>query len=220
MNNFRLIWIFYTILCLFFYIGCVGPPEPDHWMEENYPGVTNSESFFKFQINSNNFSFSKNYTLDMNFDSTSSLTIILIVSEYSNSNQKDDTIRVINWNGEEKLYDYNNNGDSTEVLFEFIDSNSNNSWDMGIDSPLNDYNENGDSTEIVFEFDESFPNGAYDQGNGPRDILDSPFMIEKIETFEYSRQIDPYDYYPKIIDISLSDFTGVIELYIIKIDIQ
>ena len=111
MNKFCLIWIFNTILCLFFYIGCVGPPEPDHCMEENYPGVTNSGSFFKFQINNNNFYFSKNYTLDMNFDSTSSLTLILIVSEYSNSNNKDDTIRVFNWNGEEKLYDYNNNGD-------------------------------------------------------------------------------------------------------------
>jgi uncharacterized protein YxeA len=152
----------------------------------------------------------------MNFDSTSSLTIKLIVSEYSNSNNKDDTIRVFNWNGEEKLYDYNNNGDSTEVLFEFEDSNLNDSWDMDIDSPLNDYNDNGDSTEVLFEFEDSFQNGVYDQGNGPRDILDSPFMIKKIETFEHSRQIDPYDYYPEIIDISLSNFTGVIELFIYK----
>ena len=45
-------------------------------------------------------------------------------------------------------------------------------------------------------------------------------MIKKIETFEHSRQIDPDDYYPEKIDISLSDFTGVIELYIIKNDIQ
>ena len=216
MNNFCLIWIFSTILCLFFYIGCVGPPEPDHWMEENRPGVTNSESFFSFQINSKNFSFNDHYTLDMNFDSTTSLTIKLIVSEYSNSNNKDDTIRVFNWNGEEKLYDYNNDGDSTDVLFEFEDSNLNYSWDMDIDSPLYDYNNNGDSTDVLFEFEDSFQNGVYDQGNGPRDILDSPFMIEKIETFEHSRQIDPYDYYPEIIDISLSNFTGVIELFIYK----
>ena len=30
-------------------LSCVGPPDPDHWLYENSPGVVYTESSFKFE---------------------------------------------------------------------------------------------------------------------------------------------------------------------------
>ena len=38
-------------------LSCVGPPGTNHWLVNNYPGVVNTESLFKFELKGDNFSF-------------------------------------------------------------------------------------------------------------------------------------------------------------------
>ena len=85
MINFRLIWIFYTILCLFFYIGCVGPPE-----DEYGPVVTNRPKLFKYNLycDDEKYSSEDSYELDLVLlDSLHKVITSLIVSDYAGSNQ-------------------------------------------------------------------------------------------------------------------------------------
>ena len=51
MNNFRLIWITPSILWLFFCIGCVGPPETEYGLVENFPVVINTQNVFTYSLN-------------------------------------------------------------------------------------------------------------------------------------------------------------------------
>ncbi|SVB89959.1 uncharacterized protein METZ01_LOCUS242813, partial [marine metagenome] len=51
---------------------------------------------------------------------------------------------------EEKIDDYNADGDSVDIVFEFSDDNDNGAWDEG--EIKFDYNANGDSAEIIYEW--------------------------------------------------------------------
>jgi hypothetical protein len=51
---------------------------------------------------------------------------------------------------EEKIDDYNADGDSVDIVFEFSDDNDNGAWNEG--EIKFDYNANGDSAEIIYEW--------------------------------------------------------------------
>ena len=51
MNNFRLIWITPSILWLFFCIACIGPPETEYGLVENFPVVINTQNVFTYSLN-------------------------------------------------------------------------------------------------------------------------------------------------------------------------
>ena len=92
MNNFRLIWIFYTILCLFFYIGCVGPPE-----DEYGPEVDNTQDLFIYSLNGEKYSSEDSYELNLSLsDSIHKVITRLIVSDYAGSNRDTSIITVEN----------------------------------------------------------------------------------------------------------------------------
>jgi len=63
---------------------------------------------------------------------------------------------------EEGVQDTNNDMDSIDVLFEFIDADTNGVWSEAIDSLLIDYNGDGDSLDVIFEFIDSNNNGVWD----------------------------------------------------------
>ena len=54
---------------------------------------------------------------------------------------------------ENKLIDYNNDGDMIDVVYEFNDINSNGIWDDG-ENTIFDYNTDGDLEDILFEFED------------------------------------------------------------------
>ena len=97
MNKFCLIWIFYTIICLFFCVGCVGPPEPDHWMEENFPVVINTQNVFTYSLNGGKYSSEDSYELNLSLSDTLHKVITsLIVSDYAGSNRDTTIVTVEN----------------------------------------------------------------------------------------------------------------------------
>ena len=61
---------------------------------------------------------------------------------------------------EDKLMDYNSDGDMVDVVYEFNDVNSNGAWDDG-ENTIYDYNEDGDMQDILFEFND-LGNGSFD----------------------------------------------------------
>ena len=42
--------IYLLVSIILITLSCVGPPDPDHWLVNNYPGVVNTESLFKFEL--------------------------------------------------------------------------------------------------------------------------------------------------------------------------
>jgi len=227
--------------------NCVGPPDPDHWLVNNYPGVVNTESLFKFEVKGDNFSFEEDYTLKMIFSPDNKLLTNLRVSDYGGSTKDTSSILLINWDGEEfvdenengtwddgehKIIDYNENEDSTEIVFEFIDVDSNGIWTENIDTLLFDYNEDNDSTDVLYEFDDSNGNNIWDPPEmftdtyansqwDPASVYPNyPILISKNLSRDTVRTINPVEYYPESISIKLDKFTGVIEFILIKSTVE
>ena len=213
MNKVRILVI---ITGLFIGWNCVGPPDPEHWLVNNYPGVVNTESLFKFELKGDNFSFEENYSLNMVFSLYDKLLTNLRVSNYGGSTKDTSSILIVNWDGETKINDYNENGDSTEIVFEFIDIDSSGFWSKG-DTVLFDYNGDGDSTDVLLEFEDSNGNGMWDTGSVyPND----PVLITGNLNQESENNINPIEYYPESVSIKLDNFTGVIEFILIKSTIE
>ena len=93
MINFRFIWILSTILCLFFHIGCVGPPDPEHGLVENFPVVINTADIFSYSLYGNKYSSEELYDLNLIVaDSIDKIITHLIISDYSGSSNDISTI--------------------------------------------------------------------------------------------------------------------------------
>ena len=224
-------------------MSCVGPPDPDHWLVNNYPGVVNTESLFKFELKGDNFSFEEDYILNMIFSPDNKLLKILRVTDYGGSTQDTSSIFLMNWDGEEfidadsngiwtdgehSIIDYNGNGDSTEIVFEFIDVDSNGIWTENIDTLLIDYNGNNDSTDVLYEFEDSNGNNIWDppetftdtysnsQWDSASVFPNDPVLISGNLYQKSENNINPIEYYPKSVSIKLDKFTGVIEFILIK----
>ena len=207
-------YLFFSIILIT--LSCIGPPDPNHWLVNNYPGIVNTESLFKFELKGDNFSFEENYSLNMVFSPDDKLLTNLRVSNYGGSTKDTSSILIVNWYGETKLIDFNDNGDSTEIVFEFIDIDSSGFWSIG-DTVSLDYNGDGDSTDVLFEFEDSNGNGMWDTGSVyPND----PVLITGNLNQEYENNINLIEYYPEFILIKLDNFTGVIEFILIKSTIE
>ena len=88
MNNFRLIWITPSILLLFFCIACIGPPETEYGLVENFPVVINTQNVFTYSLNGDKYSSEDSYELDLVLlDSLHDVITSLIVSDYAGSNR-------------------------------------------------------------------------------------------------------------------------------------
>lgn len=84
-------------------------------------------------------------------------------TDCNDNNQWDDA--------ETGMFDYNNDGDMKDVVFEFEDVNNNGQYDAGSDIDIADYNNDGDFADIVLEFDDRGnslwdPEEAYYDVNG------------------------------------------------------
>ena len=213
MNKVRILLI---ITGLFIGWNCVGPPDSDHWLVNNYPGVVNTESLFKFEVKGDNFSLDKNYSLNMIFSSDNELLTNLRVYDYGGSTQDTSSILLINWDGEAQINDINGDGDSTDTVFEFIDTDSSGSWTTP-ETLLIDYNGDNDSTDVLLEFVDSNGNNIWDSGSVyPND----PILISGNLNQESENNINPIEYYPESVSIKLDKFTGVIEFILIKSTVE
>ena len=97
MNNFRLIWITPSILWLFFCIGCVGPPETEYGLVENFPVVINTQNVFTYSLNGGKYSSEDSYELNLSLSDTLHKVITsLIVSDYAGSNRDTTIVTVEN----------------------------------------------------------------------------------------------------------------------------
>ena len=56
MNNYQLILINSTVLFLLFVTGCVGPPEAEYGLVENFPVVINTQNLFTYSLNGDKYS--------------------------------------------------------------------------------------------------------------------------------------------------------------------
>ena len=97
MNNYRLIWIPSAILCLHFYTGCIGPPEAEYGLVENFPVVINTQDVFTYSLNGDKYSSEDSYELNLSLSDTLHKVITsLIVSDYAGSNRDTTIVTVEN----------------------------------------------------------------------------------------------------------------------------
>ena len=74
-----------NLLCITgFLIGwnCVGPPEPEHGLVENFPVVINTANTFSFILRGENYSFEEDYALNLEVDTTDSVLTIFVVKDF------------------------------------------------------------------------------------------------------------------------------------------
>ena len=97
MNNYRLILINSTVLFLLFVTGCVGPPEAEYGLVENFPVVINTQNLFTYSLNGDKYSSEDSYVLSLSLsDSLHKVITSLIVSDYAGSNRDTTIITVEN----------------------------------------------------------------------------------------------------------------------------
>ena len=97
MNNYQLILINSAILSLLFVIGCVGPPEAEYGLVENFPVVINTQNLFTYSLNGDKYSSEDSYVLSLSLsDSLHKVITSLIVSDYAGSNRDTSIITVEN----------------------------------------------------------------------------------------------------------------------------
>ena len=108
-------------------------------------------------------------------------------------------VQITEENTDTLLIDYNEDDDSTDVLYEFEDSNGNYIWDP---------------PEI---FTDTYSNSQWDSASVfPNDsVLISGNLYQESEN-----HINPIEYYPESVSIKLNNFTGVIEFILIKSTIE
>ena len=97
MNNYRLILINSTVLFLLFVTGCVGPPEAEYGLVENFPVVINTQNLFTYSLNGDKYSSEDSYVLSLSLsDSLHKVITSLIVSDYAGFNRDTTIITVEN----------------------------------------------------------------------------------------------------------------------------
>ena len=97
MNNYQLILINSTVLFLLFVTGCVGPPEAEYGLVENFPVVINTQNLFTYSLNGDKYSSEDSYVLSLSLsDSLHKVITSLIVSDYAGSNRDTTIITVEN----------------------------------------------------------------------------------------------------------------------------
>ena len=97
MNNYQLILINSAVLFLLFVTGCVGPPEAEYGLVENFPVVINTQNLFTYSLNGDKYSSEDSYVLSLSLsDSLHKVITSLIVSDYAGSNRDTTIITVEN----------------------------------------------------------------------------------------------------------------------------
>lgn len=74
-----------NLLCITgFLVGwnCVGPPDPDHGLVENFPVVINTPNIFSFILRGEDYSFEKDYALNLVVDTTDKVVTTFVVSDF------------------------------------------------------------------------------------------------------------------------------------------
>ena len=74
--------ILLLIIGLFVYWNCVGPPDPEHGLVENFPVVINTTNTFSFVLRGENYSFDEKYQLNLVVDTTDRVLTTFVVSEF------------------------------------------------------------------------------------------------------------------------------------------
>ncbi len=84
---------------VFFIFSCVGPPEPQHGLVENYSVVVNADSVFTFAVRGEVYSFEETYDLNLKLSNGMKITSALIVADYTGSTQDTSQIWLLNDQG-------------------------------------------------------------------------------------------------------------------------
>ena len=74
-----------NLLCITgFLVGwsCVGPPEPEHGLVENFPVVINTTNTFSFILRGEDYSFEEDYALNLEVDTTDRVLTIFVVKDF------------------------------------------------------------------------------------------------------------------------------------------
>ena len=74
-----------NLLCITgFLVGwnCVGPPDPEHGLVENFPVVINTTNTFSFILRGENYSFEEDYALNLEVDTTDRVLTIFVVKDF------------------------------------------------------------------------------------------------------------------------------------------
>ncbi len=82
----------------FFIFSCVGPPEAQHGLVENYPVVVNADSVFTFAVRGEGYSFEETYDLNLKLSNGMKITSVIIVEDYTGSIQDTSQIWLMNTN--------------------------------------------------------------------------------------------------------------------------
>jgi hypothetical protein len=86
-----------SLLFLWAVSGCVGPPDHEYGLVENFPVVINTENVFTFSLFGDKYSSEDTYQLNMVLsDSIHKVITSLIVSEYAGSNRDTTLIYIEN----------------------------------------------------------------------------------------------------------------------------
>jgi hypothetical protein len=75
-----------NLLCITgFLVGwnCVGPPDPEHGLVENFPVVINTANTFSFILRGEDYSFEEDYALNLNVETLDTLLTTIVVSDFS-----------------------------------------------------------------------------------------------------------------------------------------
>ena len=100
-----------SLIVSFYFIACVGPPEPDHGLVENLPAVINTNTAFSYDLRGDNYSIKESINLSLSL-TDGTLASTLIVTDYKNS---DSTIVLLQGLNGEEIYKYIITGNATRV---------------------------------------------------------------------------------------------------------
>ena len=101
----------FSFIILFYFISCVGPPEPDHGLVENLPAVINTNTAFSYSLRGDDYSIDESFNISLSLtDGTIAST--LIVTDHKN---RDTTIVLLQGENGEEIYKYIVTGNTTRV---------------------------------------------------------------------------------------------------------
>ena len=101
----------YSFIFSFFFISCVGPPDPDHGLVENLPAIINTNTAFSYDLRGDNYSIDESINLSLSL-TDGMLASTLIVTDYKNT---DTTIVLLQGLNGEQIYKYIVTGNVTRV---------------------------------------------------------------------------------------------------------
>ena len=99
----------YSFIFSFFFISCVGPPDPDHGLVENLPAIINTNTAFTFDLRGDNYTLDESIDISLNL-TDGTLASTLIVTDYKNN---DTTIVLLQDVNGEDIYKYIISGNIT-----------------------------------------------------------------------------------------------------------